>query len=157
MKKNDAVLKLFGDQIGLPDLKFDECQMCQLKIEGMKLAIYDNRAQSCISLVCEFPHVAIDGLEMDSWYRLLFERQMGFLHEHIPVVGFNSASTALLAMSHIVDGDVSPKRLSEKLNALIDWVLESSYMFDTRTLNSARVIPAPAHHQFLRLGGAHYA
>ncbi|WP_348748773.1 CesT family type III secretion system chaperone [Pseudomonas rhodesiae] len=155
MKRNSAVLKLFGEQMGLPDLKFDECQMCQLKIEGTKLAIYDNQTQGCISLICEIPDVAMDGLEVDTWYRLLFERQMGFLHENIPVVGFNSASKALLAMSHIVNRDVSLERLSEKLNALVDWVLESSYIYGTRTLNSARVIPTPHHSR--RLGGAHYA
>ncbi|MBT2374284.1 CesT family type III secretion system chaperone [Pseudomonas fluorescens] len=129
MKKHDDFLQRFGLKLGLSDLTFDRYRMCQLRVEGLKFAVYDNRARGGITILCELSGPSMNSAEVESWRNFLFETQFDFLHKDTAVVGLNSASGAMVAMSHVLDEDVSVQLLSEELSGLIDWVMDCSRRF----------------------------
>lgn len=133
MKLQDDTLKAFGLKLGLPELKFDAVRTCQLKIEGLKLALYDNRARKSMTILCELSDESVDRAHVETWHKFLLTSQFDFLQRESAVVGINPASGAMVAMSHIADEALSLSQLSAALNDLIDWVLACYERFSTST------------------------
>lgn len=157
MKSGDYILRAFGLKLGLPDLEFDSYRMCQLKVEGLRLAIYDNRVKSCLTLFCEMTSPAMNDQELVAWHKLLFGAQFDFVHEETVVIGLNPTSDAMVAMSHIADEHVSLSLLSEKMNALVDWVLNCSCQFAAQSMSVPTTLKPSSYQTDVRFSGVKYA
>ncbi|MCD7039139.1 type III secretion system chaperone [Pseudomonas sp. MAFF 311095] len=157
MSKEDAILHSFGLKLGLPGLKFDASRACQLRVEGLKLAIYDNRVRKSMTILCELSDQSMSDTEVLDWHKFLFESQFEYLNKDTAVVGLNYRSGAMVAMSHIADHDLSLSQLIAKLNELIEWVLECSHRFATRSRQVLIGLSPPTYQCAKSLSRGHYA
>ncbi|SUY28421.1 Tir chaperone protein (CesT) [Burkholderia oklahomensis] len=122
MEMTNTLLSAFGAQIGLSDLKFDATGVCQVRIDGLKLALYDNRALGCLTLLGELPMPAADTLRHDAWVRFVLAGQFDALHEQAPIVGLNPQTDALVAMRHLPPENLSLVRLTDVFAGFVEWL-----------------------------------
>ncbi|MGY2176586.1 MULTISPECIES: CesT family type III secretion system chaperone [Pseudomonas] len=157
MNKEDNVLQAFGSMLGLPGLKFDDSRVCQLRVEGLKLALYDNRARKSITILCELSDQSMSRAEVDEWQKFMFSAQFSFLQKDTAVVGLNAASGEMVAMNHVTDDELSILKLSMKSNELIEWVLECSHQFSTRLRQTLVDLPSSTRLPVVSLSRGRYA
>ncbi|WP_226383177.1 type III secretion system chaperone [Burkholderia savannae] len=122
MEMTNALLGEFGARIGLSDLKFDATGVCQLRIDDLKLALYDNRALDCLTLLAELPMPTVDTLQREAWTRFVLARQFDALHEHVPTIGLNPQTDALVAMRHLSPANLTLERLTGAFAGLVEWL-----------------------------------
>ncbi|AOJ05879.1 hypothetical protein WS70_28470 [Burkholderia mayonis] len=145
----NTLLSAFGAQIGLSDLKFDATGVCQLRIDGLKLALYDNRALNCLTLLGELPMPVADTLQHDVWIRFVLAGQFGALHEHVPIVGLNPQTDALVAMRHLPPENLSLERLTDAFAGLVEWL--AAWSCESSAIEqSASAAPHDARHSTRR-------
>lgn len=157
MNKEDGILQAFGMMLGLPGLMFDTSRVCQLRVEGLRLALYDNRARKSMTLLCELSDPSKNRAHIEDWHKFLLEYQFKYLHENTAVIGFSAASEALVAMKHIANDELSLSLLGSNLNALIEWVLECFHQFSSRSQQVPVSLPSVAQTSFNCLSRGHYA
>ncbi|CRL97071.1 CesT family type III secretion system chaperone [Pseudomonas sp. 24 R 17] len=157
MSREDDILQAFAMKLGLPGLKFDASRVCQLNVEGLKLALYDNRTRKSVTILCDLADSSMSRGKVEDWQKFLFESQFQFLHKDTPVVGFNSASGAMVAMNHIADDELSLSRLCAELNELIEWVLEWFHQFSMRSRAAFIGLTSPTYQPANSLRRGHHA
>ncbi|KVX83341.1 type III secretion system chaperone [Burkholderia ubonensis] len=118
----NVLLNEFANQIGLSDLKFDATGVCQLRVDGLKLALYDNPALQSLTLLAELPMPTLDALQRDAWMRFVLTRQFDALHEQVPIVGLNPQTDSLVALRHLPSTNLSLERLTDAVAGLVEWL-----------------------------------
>ncbi|MHC8397985.1 type III secretion system chaperone family protein [Pseudomonas sp. MDT1-17] len=104
----------------MPDLAFDDSGLCQLRLDNLKLALYDNHALHCLTLLCELPTLWTHASDPAAQSRLALTYQLKALHEDTPILGLNSPGNTSVAMQHLPLTHLSIERLSQAIGALID-------------------------------------
>ncbi|WP_051673177.1 type III secretion system chaperone [Pseudomonas chlororaphis] len=141
MSITHSVLRQLSSQSGLPGLAFDDSGLCQLRVDDLKLALYDNHALNCLTLLCELPTLPAHAPDPSTHARLALTYQFKALHEDMPIIGLNSPSNTLVAMQHLPLTQLSIERLSQAIGALIDW--SNNWESELAALESASDAPRP--------------
>ncbi|WP_210562618.1 CesT family type III secretion system chaperone [Chromobacterium violaceum] len=118
----NLLLSAFAKQIGVSDLKFDATGVCQLRIDGLRVALYDNPELCCLTLLAELPMPTLDVFQRDAWIRFVLTRQFDTLHEQVPIVGLNPQTDSLVALRHLPSTNLSLERLTDAVAGLVDWL-----------------------------------